>query len=153
MCFYYFGSREKGEGREGTKSTERAKGQERAKAKEREGRRYEAIEIEFLEEIRKLEKCSMKNFVKTENFDFYEFSFVMDLQKKGSDSESFDDDDDFEESFKASPPKREVAGRRAASKVRIVFIHFKIIGYIEIKSKYHFFLYSISVESELCRFK
>lgn len=58
----------------------------------------------------------------------------MNLQKKGSDSESLDDDDDFEDSFKASPPKREVASRRAATKVFIAYkfrLHSFSISYFE----------------------
>lgn len=48
---------------------------------------------------------------------FGQTNSYVELQKKGSDSESFDDDDDFEKSFNASPPKRETTSRRAATKV------------------------------------
>lgn len=43
---------------------------------------------------------------------------ALELQKKGSDSEDDFDEDDFENSLSnASPPKREVTSRRAATKV------------------------------------
>lgn len=61
------------------------------------------------------------------------------MQKKGSDSESFDEDDDFENSFEASPPKREVTSRRAAATKVLIVTQFEVHPFkISINSNTYF---------------
>lgn len=80
------------------------------KAKKEKGDGYKQSKLSFSKKSVSLKKIN----VECKNWNSIR---LLISQKKGSDSESFDDDDDFENSLNASPPKRETTSRRAATKV------------------------------------